>query len=409
MHNKKPTEILFFTTQSFPPTGGFSRVIDALTDGIGSLGFCTRLLAPLNEDTPPLPYPVIPIRFFHNLYPLVTDYFTRYERIMELNLEILYQIRPFDLVHAHIGYPAGYCATRWGRRKQIPVIITCHGHDIKNVSDNPLDPDIWEKFTEKMIRGFHLAAEVTVPSRSMAQDLKTWGVESRCIPNGVYLDRIPRDHPSRECEPFILAIGRFVNVKGFDLLLKSFAIVARRRQNLRLVIFGEGCGISPLISHSLSNDLRGKVSFVTTGGDEKKKWSLLKQCELFVCSSRMEGFGIAVLEAMACSKPVVAFKVGGVTDLVENNKNGILVPPYDTEAMAEGIDHILKDRVLAKRMSEESFKRAVRFDWPIILKKYQHLYHEVLGGNAAGDSGGHGRRESRSSFQGGGNRRADPS
>jgi 1,4-alpha-glucan branching enzyme len=167
-------------------------------------------------------------------------------------------------------------------------------------------------------------------------------------------------------------------VKGFDLLFKAFAIVAQQHPNLRLVVFGEGCGTFHFFGQTLSNKLRGKISFITTGGDEKKKWELIRQCELYVCPSRMEGFGIAVLEAMVAGKPVVAFDVGGVTDLVENEKNGILIPPYDIEAMAEGISRILVDHALSKSMSEESGRSAVRFDWPIILDQYQHLYHEVL-------------------------------
>jgi glycosyltransferase involved in cell wall biosynthesis len=371
-------EVLIFTTQLFPPTGGFSQVIDTLTGKMGSFGFRTQLLAPIKENAPPRPYTITPIRSLHNLYPLVTDYYTRYERIIELNLEILYQTRPFNMIHAHLAYPAGYCAVRWGRRKGIPVIITCHGHDINNEDDIPYEPDVWEVFQNKMAEAFHLADAVTVPSRSMAEELKSWGIQTSYIPNGVNLNQIPPIHLPQENEPFILSIGRFNKVKGFDLLFESFTILARRRQNLRLVVFGEGCGISPLISQSLAKELKGRVTLISTGSDEKKKWDLLQRCILYVCPSRMEGFGIAVLEAMACAKPVVAFAVGGSTDLVENKKNGLLVPPYDTKAMAEAIDQILNNSEQAKDMADESRNRATRFDWPIILDQYRALYHKVL-------------------------------
>lgn len=392
MIDSKPAKILYFTTQLFPATGGVSQVISVLAAGMNSLGFPIRLLAPIkpvsqnisdlsdkNKNSSPFPYPVIPLRFLYNLYPLITNYHNRYERIMELNLEILYQTHPFDLIHAHISYPAGYCAAHWGRRKGIPVIITCHGHDIDNTSNKPYNSDLWEKVRERMIEGFHLADAVTVPSRGMAQKLNTWGVTATCIPNGVYTEQIPRSCTREQKRPFILTIGRFNEVKGFDLLIESFAVVARRHPDIRLVIFGEGCGISSILSHSLSNDLKGRISFVTTGSDEKKKWDLLNQCELYVCSSRMEGFGMAVLEAMACSKPVVAFNVGGLPDLIENGKNGILVPPYDTTSMAESINSILSNPVLAKEMAEESGKQAARFNWTVILRKYLSLYQSLTG------------------------------
>jgi glycosyltransferase involved in cell wall biosynthesis len=371
-------EILIFTTQLFPSTGGFSQVIDTLSGRMESFGFRTQLLAPIKENSTHRPYSITPIRFLHNLYPLVTDYYKRYERIMELNLEILYQTRPFNMIHAHLAYPAGYCAVRWGRRKGIPVIITCHGHDINNVDDIPYEPDVWEVFQNKMVEAFHLADAVTVPSRSMAEKLKSWGIQTSYIPSGVNLNQIPPIPPPQENEPFILTIGRFNKVKGFDLLLESFTILAHRHQNLRLVVFGEGCGIPPLISQSLAKELKGRVTLISTGSDEKKKWDLLRRCILYVCPSRMEGFGIAVLEAMACAKPVVAFAVGGLTDLIENKKNGLLVSPYDTEAMAEAIDQILNDSERAKDMAEESRNRATRFDWSIILDQYQGLYHKVL-------------------------------
>lgn len=375
--NHQP-EVLIFTTQLFPSTGGFSQVIDTLSSGMRALGFHTQLLAPIKENIPPRPYPVTPIRFVHNLYPLITDYYTRYERIMELNLEILYQTWPFNMIHAHLAYPSGYCAARWGQKKGIPVIITCHGHDIKNINDKSYEPDVWEMFRNKMVEAFHLADAVTVPSQSMAEELKSWGIKTSYIPNGINLSQIPRNPHPQEDEPFILTIGRFNKVKGFDLLLESFAILARRHQNLRLVVFGEGCGISSLISQSLAKELKGRVTLISTGKDKKKKWDLLRRCKLYVCPSRMEGFGIAVLEAMACAKPIVAFAVGGVTDLIENKKNGLLVSPYDTEAMAEAIDQILNDSQQAKDMAEKSRNRATRFDWSIILGQYQDLYHKVL-------------------------------
>jgi glycosyltransferase involved in cell wall biosynthesis len=194
MHKKEIKKILLFTSHLFPSTGGFSQVIDALAGGMGTFGFSTQLLAPIKEDTPPPPYPVIPLRFPHSLYPLITDYRSRYERIMELNLEILYQKDPYDMIHAHIAYPAGFCAARWGRQKGIPVIITCHGHDIKNFADKPYEPDIWEKLQAKMIEGFALADAVTVPSRDMLEQLKSWGVNTHHIPNGVKSPRIT-PHP----------------------------------------------------------------------------------------------------------------------------------------------------------------------------------------------------------------------
>ncbi len=375
MHKKEIKKILLFTSQLFPSTGGFSQVVNALAGGMRNFGFSTQLLAPIDENIHLPPYPLIPVRFFHNLYPLITDYRSRYERIMEMNLEILYQKNPFDMIHAHFAYPAGFCAARWGQQKGIPVIITCHGHDINNLADKPYEHDTWEKLQAKMIEGFALANKVTVPSRDMVEQLKSWGVDSRRIPNGIHLNQIPQHQPQND--PFILTIGRFNKVKGFDMLFKTFAILAPKHPNLKLVVFGEGCGKLHFFNKTLSNELTGRVLF--TGSDEKKKWELIRQCQLYVCPSRREGFGIAVLEAMAAGKPVVAFDVGGVKDLVENENNGILVPPYDIVAMAEGISRILADRTSAKKMSDESVKRAADFNWPIILEQYQQLYHEVLG------------------------------
>lgn len=158
--------------------------------------------------------------------------------------------------------------------------------------------------------------------------------------------------------PTIIAMGRMTNEKGFDLLIKSFSMVASSYPDWRLVIFGEGQERNKLTS--LAKDL-GVSDRVFMPGLMKNPAHLLREADIFVLSSRFEGFPNVLLEAMACGLPVISFDCpSGPGEIIRDGVDGLLVPPEDVGAMAKTMDRLMADereRVCLKARAPEVCER----------------------------------------------------
>ncbi|KXB03132.1 hypothetical protein AKJ47_02810, partial [candidate division MSBL1 archaeon SCGC-AAA261G05] len=168
---------------------------------------------------------------------------------------------------------------------------------------------------------------------------------------------------SQEEDDFILYVGRLVKTKGLDILAK-----AMKNIDVRLLVCGEGP-----TSRSLKNienvELLGFVP-----EDEKNR--LLRKCKFLVLPSKGEAFGIALLEAMAFGKPVVASNVGGISEVVGDG--GILVPPNDPEKLGIAINTLLENGELRLKLGKKSWRRVRLFSWNKIVPQVEDMYQEVL-------------------------------
>jgi glycosyltransferase involved in cell wall biosynthesis len=106
---------------------------------------------------------------------------------------------------------------------------------------------------------------------------------------------------------------------------------------------------------------------------------LLAESDVFVLSSRSEGFPVSILEAMAAGLPVVASDVGGVSEAVVDDETGLLVPPGDAAALAAALERLARDPDLAARLGDAGFRRLrERFSWDAILKRWEQVYAAAL-------------------------------
>lgn len=146
----------------------------------------------------------------------------------------------------------------------------------------------------------------------------------------------------------VISLGRLIPIKGYHSLIAAFALVYRRNHRARLLIFGEGPERARLESDVAAAGLGDAIRLP---GQTGASTSLLSEADLFVMSSRFEGFPMALVEAFSAGIPVVAFDAPGVRDLVTDHRNGILVPQGDTEALADAISDLLSDRELRSQLA----------------------------------------------------------
>jgi len=207
------------------------------------------------------------------------------------------------------------------------------------------------------------------------------------IRNGVDIDRFaPRPHdealrsslglPPRA--PLVLAVSRLNPMKGIDDYLKAIALLAGRYAEARFVIVGDGVSRRDLEDQMHRLGLAGRVVFT---GMRLDVAALLSQAAISVAPSLSEGLSNVVLESMAAGVPVVATRVGGTPEIVDDGVTGLLVPPCDAPALAGAIGRLLGNEALARRLGEAARVRAAdRFSMHHMVRQTEGLYGMLLKG-----------------------------
>ena len=184
------------------------------------------------------------------------------------------------------------------------------------------------------------------------------------------------DRPWRGEGPMVVAAGRLVRQKGFDILLHAFA--GMRSGDSRLAILGEGPERDGL--WKLAGEL-GVAGRLIMPGHVADPAPWFVHAAAFALSSRWEGFGHVLVEAMVCGVPVAAFDCPhGPTDIIANEETGLLLPPGDTRALAEALDRLIEDRRLASCLRDAGRMEARRFSAPAIAGKYAALFDTLKAG-----------------------------
>lgn len=168
-----------------------------------------------------------------------------------------------------------------------------------------------------------------------------------------------------------MAMGRLVEQKGFDLLLQAFSRVAAGNPAWRLVIVGDGPARSPLCALAAELGVSDRVSF---SGRVHNPQAWLHIADLFVLSSRYEGFPNALLEAMACGVACVSFDCqSGPADIIRPEINGLLVPPEDISALANALDRLMKSDAERSRLASRAQDVLERFGVDRVMGAWDEL------------------------------------
>ena len=240
--------------------------------------------------------------------------------------EVRRAARSADLVHVHwlLASPLGLLSGR-------PWIVTLHGTPSAGaLEDLSLLNHAGWLFGPLLRR----ASTVICVSQRLADAVTALGANAVVIPNGV---EIP-DDCGQEVEPLeILFAGRLAPEKGVEELAEATV-------GLNLIVAGEG----PL--HHLLPQTLGRVPHDVLE-------NLYRRAAIFVLPSRSEGFGVVVAEAMAFGKPVVATRVGGLAELVEDEKTGVLIPPRRPDLLRAALERLLADSSLRRRMGKAGRER----------------------------------------------------
>ncbi len=169
----------------------------------------------------------------------------------------------------------------------------------------------------------------------------------------------------------VVAMGRLVRQKGFDLLIEAFAQCAGQHPDWSLVILGEGAERSNLESLIAAMGLQDRVRLA---GKVPDPGPTLGQADLFVLSSRFEGFPNALIEAMACQLAVISTDCpSGPRDIIHDGVDGLLIPPEDVNALAKGMDRLMSNPLERQRLGTSAMEVAERFSIEKIMSMWDEL------------------------------------
>jgi glycosyltransferase involved in cell wall biosynthesis len=198
---------------------------------------------------------------------------------------------------------------------------------------------------------------------------------------GLRVERIPNPTPpldggtSTLDAPIAVAAGRLTSQKGFDLLIPAWAPVARRHPGWTLRIYGGGPERPALEALIETEGMAGRVELM---GPTKQLGTALAEASLFVLSSRFEGFGLVILEAMQAGLPVVSFDCQrGPGEIITTGRDGTLVPPEDVPALSAAIEELVGDPARRRAYGAAALKTAAAYDAGEIGARWQALLDEL--------------------------------
>ncbi len=322
--------------------------------------------------------------FFHEVemeqYPLFEH--PPYSLALAVAIHATAQKEELDLVHVHYAIPhatSAWIAREMLEERSLPVVTTLHGTDITLLGVHPSFHAI-TRFSIERSQG------LTAVSQFLAHETeRDFGIAPgriEVIPN--FID--PRIyHPGKEpCHRATLApegdkiLMHVSNFRSVKRVPDCVDVLARVREEMpaRLVLVGDGPERPRVMERA---DELGVLDHVLFLGKHASVDELLACADLFLLPSESESFGLAALEAMACGAPVVASRVGGLSEVVPDGEAGFLLPLGDVQGMAEAALSLLRDDARWKRFSERGRAWAVeQFAADKVVPLYEAYYQRVL-------------------------------
>ena len=271
-------------------------------------------------------------------------------------------------------------------RKRFKTIITMH-NNLMEVIFVKSTPYLHRVLTRIITFFLNRANKVVCVSRGLSKNFYSF-FKLKKLPQTIYCGlslKTGRVRKAPQGRVVILSIARLAEQKDHETLLKAFHLLQKERLNPELWLAGEGPLRKKLVGLGKKLSISKRVKFL---GWVQNPTSLIKKCHIFVLSSKREGFGYVLIEAMSQGVPVISSDVPfGPSEILGGGKYGILVPPGKPESIKEAILKIL-DKNDYEYYSRMALQRSKQFSKEKMLKKYKKIIFDLLYGNSPTGSKG---------------------
>jgi N-acetyl-alpha-D-glucosaminyl L-malate synthase BshA len=296
--------------------------------------------------------------------------------------------KKIDLIHAHWSLPQGLLGISAKYILKIPCVTTLHGSDIFG-----LRHPIFRSLNKLAI--IHSDACTANSRATVNRARKVSGSRNlRIVPMGVDPNRFRKTTAVDDLKEklmldgeVILSVGRLIDLKGTDYLIKALPKVLLRFPKAKALIIGSGPRKNHLLKLAKDLQMQENIVFIDQipNAELSKYYSL---ADVFVLPSianqkgETEGFGVVLLEAMACGLPVIGSDVGGIPDIIRNNETGLLVGQKDSQDLSNQLIRLLTDAALQNKLAVNARNLIeARFSWEMVAERFIKIYRDVLEGN----------------------------
>jgi glycosyltransferase involved in cell wall biosynthesis len=378
--------IAYFTNSYLPVVSGVVRSVRTFRKALTDLGHIVFVFAQEDgyEDEEPF------IFRYHSLpLPLRADVSAAIP--VSPFMDRLIPSLKLDVIHAHHPVLLGQAAASKAQELDLPLVFTFHTQYKEYTQYVPLHQEAVQNFLKDTIHTWlrdymRKCQHIVVPSKSMLDILvQDYGLKSRytIIPTGIDLrsfsgadGEILRAENGWGDDRVMISIGRLGPEKNWRMLLKSAAIVIRNNPSLRVVIIGDGPERQALLDFSSQLGISERVDFIGEVPFSRVP-SYLKAADFFGFASTAETQGLVTLEALAAGLPVVAVNASGTRDILEHDRQGMLVE-NQPEAIAAAISRLLNEENLLSRFQAAALDRAKDFDINIPANKLINVYEQAM-------------------------------
>lgn len=274
-------------------------------------------------------------------------------------LKNLLEKEDIDIIHGHYLFPAGAAAVEVGKEYGIKTYVTAHGSDMFELykSQPLMRPTIKNVLKD--------ADGVFAVSNALKHEIVATGVvgiadKTKISWNSVDVDKFSLKNNDSfkkefklEDKPIVLFVGNLIKRKNVDSLLEAKKIA---NSDYYLVVVGDGPLYKKLTKKVEDENIRD-VIFTGSRGDVE---NIIPSCDLLILPSYSESFGLVLIEALACGKPVIGSDVGGISEII-NDDVGLLINPKKVSTIAKAIDKLVNDEDLRLILSMNARNRALDF------------------------------------------------
>ncbi len=365
----------------YPTYGGSGIVATELGMALANKGYEVHFISSALPARLDITNPNI---FFHKVnvqtYPLFQ--YQPYDIALSSMIYRVVNLYKLDILHAHYAIPYAYAAFTAKQMlkeegKDIPLVTTLHGTDITLVGQHP-------SYKHAVEFSINQSDTITSVSESLKKDTlqffkinKEIQVITNFIDNSEFanLTSCKRKQFAEEDEKILIHVSNLRPVKRIEEVLQVFKNV-QKSIKAKLIIIGEGPDMEKV--NEFMEDNPQLIDKIRLLGKVNDLYKILQLSDVFLLPSEQESFGLAALEAMAASTPVISSNAGGIPEVNLQGETGYLAEVGNVEAMSKYAIKLLSDDNLLAEMKINAKKQAERFDLINILPIYEKMYAETL-------------------------------
>ncbi len=282
----------------------------------------------------------------------------------------------FDVLHIHEPLMPALPLTVL-RCSETINIATFHAHGQSYASN--LGYLVGKAIVRRRVKKLHGRIAVSSTAREFVEGY--FPGDYTIIPNGIDLDwwQRPVRPIERFCDgrPNVLFLGRLEQRKGLKHLIRAFQQVRQEMPRARLIVVGDGRLRAGFERYVWRHDMEGDVFFAGfVPAEERRRY--FATCDVFCApSTGQESFGIVLLEAMACGKPIVASNIAGYRDVLTNRREGLLVPVKDPAAISDALVELLSNPARREELAEQGLRTVQQYSWSRVARWILDYISEV--------------------------------